>query len=165
MSTITYFSNCSTSEEIKNEYRRLAKLNHPDIGGDTATMQAINLAYTLAMDAAIRSEKPGWTPEGYDHAAAVAEGIREAIDAIIKFDNISIEICGTWVWVSGQTRAIKEALKEAGYKWAPKKDGQPWYFAGTPSRNRKRRYSLDEIRMRYGSDKVENQPASRPVFA
>ena len=35
--------------EIKNEYRRLAKLHHPDLGGDTATMQEINLQYESAL--------------------------------------------------------------------------------------------------------------------
>jgi curved DNA-binding protein CbpA len=31
-----YFKPTQTREEIKNEYRRLAKLMHPDLGGNTA---------------------------------------------------------------------------------------------------------------------------------
>lgn len=38
----TYFENVTTLDELKREYKRLAKLHHPDVGGDTATMQQIN---------------------------------------------------------------------------------------------------------------------------
>jgi curved DNA-binding protein CbpA len=166
--TSIYFGHCKSSDEIKREYHRLAKLHHPDIGGDTATMQQINTDYAIAMDAAIRREKSGWTEEAFEDAADVSEAIRQAIEAIIKFDNITVEICGTWVWVSGQTKPIKDTLKQAGYRWAPKKADQPWYFAGTPSRNRRRNYSLDEIRERYGSEVVKDgkeQKPFRPLFA
>ena len=45
-----YFTNCSTLDELKKEYRRLAQLFHPDCGGDTATMQRINADYTVMME-------------------------------------------------------------------------------------------------------------------
>ena len=32
-------------EELKQEYRKLAKKHHPDLGGDTTTMQEINAEY------------------------------------------------------------------------------------------------------------------------
>lgn len=34
-----------TLEDIKNVYRKLASINHPDKGGDNETMQIINTAY------------------------------------------------------------------------------------------------------------------------
>ena len=40
-----YFDGVHTLDELKKEYRRLAMLHHPDRGGDTATMQAINAEY------------------------------------------------------------------------------------------------------------------------
>ena len=40
-----YFANCKTLEDLKKEYRRLAMIHHPDVGGDTATMQAINAEF------------------------------------------------------------------------------------------------------------------------
>jgi len=40
-----YFMNCKTLDELKKEYRRLASIHHPNVGGDTATMQAINAEY------------------------------------------------------------------------------------------------------------------------
>lgn len=40
-----YFSEVHTLDELKKEFRRLAMLHHPDVGGDTATMQEINAEY------------------------------------------------------------------------------------------------------------------------
>lgn len=40
-----YFAGCRTLDELKKEYRRFAMKHHPDHGGDTATMQAINAEY------------------------------------------------------------------------------------------------------------------------
>ena len=40
-----YFTTCTTLDELKKEYRRLAMANHPDRGGDETTMKAINAEY------------------------------------------------------------------------------------------------------------------------
>ncbi len=32
-----YFTNCTTLEALKHEYRRLCMIHHPDRGGDTRT--------------------------------------------------------------------------------------------------------------------------------
>lgn len=40
-----YFKDGLSVEELKQEYRTLAKKHHPDLGGDTATMQEINSEY------------------------------------------------------------------------------------------------------------------------
>lgn len=45
MTNTKFFSACQTLADLKTEYRRLALLHHPDIGGDTATMQAINAEF------------------------------------------------------------------------------------------------------------------------
>ena len=43
-----YFNDCKTIDEIKAFYRLLAKEHHPDRGGSTETMQAINSEYAFA---------------------------------------------------------------------------------------------------------------------
>ena len=37
-----YFVNCKTLDELKKAYKAAAMKYHPDMGGDTATMQQIN---------------------------------------------------------------------------------------------------------------------------
>ena len=38
-----------TVDEIKNAYRSMARLHHPDLGGDEEAMKDVNVAYELAM--------------------------------------------------------------------------------------------------------------------
>jgi DnaJ-class molecular chaperone len=38
-----------SKEDIRKQYRYLAKKNHPDIGGDTDKMEQLNYAYKLLM--------------------------------------------------------------------------------------------------------------------
>ena len=38
-----------TKEDIKNQYRFLAKKYHPDVGGDAVKMEQLNHAYRLLM--------------------------------------------------------------------------------------------------------------------
>lgn len=40
-----YFTKCRTLDELKKEFRRLCMIHHPDHGGDTAAMAAINAEY------------------------------------------------------------------------------------------------------------------------
>lgn len=42
---MNFFSHCKTAEEAKEEYRKLAKKNHPDMGGSVRIMQEINRQY------------------------------------------------------------------------------------------------------------------------
>jgi len=148
-----FFDDCRTMEEIKRRYHDLAMQHHPDRGGDTATMQQINAEYAFVSARATRQEKPGKTEAEYTDLAAVNERIRAALEALAGLAGLDIEICGLWVWVAGDTRPNKDALKAAGYHWASQK--QRWYFAGVQSSSRGA-YSMDEIRDRYGSRKYRN---------
>lgn len=147
-----YFANCATSDEIKAEYHKLAKANHPDLGGNTATMQTINTEYAFEINKAIRAEKPGKTEQEYTDLAEVNEVVRRAVEAIVNLPSITIEICGLWVWVSGNTIAVKGEIKAAGYRWASKK--KMWYFAGVPASSFGKT-DMDDIRSRYGSEVVK----------
>lgn len=42
---MTYFKNVKSLEDLKNQFRELARKNHPDAGGDAETMKAINQEY------------------------------------------------------------------------------------------------------------------------
>ena len=46
----TYFINCKNLDELKKAYKAAAMQNHPDKGGDTATMQAINAEYSARFE-------------------------------------------------------------------------------------------------------------------
>jgi hypothetical protein len=77
--------------------------------------------------------------------------VREAIEKIAHLDGLDIEIIGAWVWVGGDTRSHKEAIKAAGYHWMHKK--ALWAYVGKASKSRGNT-SLDDMRQKYGSERV-----------
>ncbi len=164
---MSYFDGCNTNEEVKNEYRRLCKLWHPDLGPQeekekrTAIMQEINAAYARASaghrfeemrERAKAKGRPEPTAQDYADAAAVDERIREAIEKIITLDGLEIEICGLWVWVGGNTKEHRQALKDAHFRWSRPKE--KWYFAGVPAGWGPAAMDMESIRARYGSTRV-----------
>lgn len=46
-----YFADCKTLDELRIAYRKLAAIHHPDVGGDVATMQAINAEHDRVFEA------------------------------------------------------------------------------------------------------------------
>lgn len=150
-----YFAHLTSTDEIKAEYRRLAMANHPDLGGNTATMQEINAQYSIAIDKATRNEKPGLSEDEYADLANVNEVVRQAVQAVINLPEINIEVCDLWVWISGNTYAVKEAIKSAGYRWASQK--KMWYFAGVPASSHGK-MDMDDIRAAHGSVTIKGQP-------
>lgn len=159
MTTISvpdFFKGCTTAAEIKDLYRKLVRMHHPDLGGDLETMKALNNAYDEACKIAQRTDRPGKTEGAYEYYGAADRAVREAIEKIITLPNITIEVCGWWVWLSGDTRAVKDQIKAAGYKWAHNKG--MWYYPGCPSKG-KGSYSMDDIRETYGSEVINGRHA------
>jgi curved DNA-binding protein CbpA len=136
------------AELVKNAYREAARKYHPDMGGSVEMMQVVNEAYDTLRD--IKSETIDVQADDYP------EKLNDALNAIIGLDGIIIEICGSWVWVSGNTKEFKKLLNNAGYKWASKKF--QWYFRPADFKSRGRgKFSMDEIRIKYGSRTVEKE--------
>ena len=71
---------------------------------------------------------------------------------ILHFENITIELVGSWVWVSEDTKEIKEKLKELGFKWASKK--KMWFYGEMKGRNPQEK-SMEEIKSKYGSETLK----------
>lgn len=154
-----YFSNCKTLEEAKTLYHKLALENHPDMGGNLETMQEINSEYatfcaTFANTNARKRQTEAHaagkkSAADYHDLDEVAEVLRQKIEAVLNL-GLDVELCGLWLWVTGDTKPHREALGKdgLGFKWASEK--KAWYFAGVPSFNRQK-ITLDEIRNAYGS--------------
>lgn len=154
-----YFTNCTTLEALKKEYRRLCMLHHPDRGGDTATMAAINDEYDEAFH---RLQFGHTTTQQTDepHAAEEApEAFRAVISRLVILAGIDIEICGSWIWVSGNTYPNREALKGAGLCYSKSKAA--WYWKPEGSRSKARRsYTMEEIRDLHGSERIKTRSAA-----
>lgn len=146
---MAYFTNCKTLEELKAAYKKLALKNHPDCGGDEAVMKEINKEYDVVFPKLknIHVNKDG---EQYEKEnTETVEEFKDIITALMKMQGVHIEIIGSFVWVTGDTRPHKEALKELGFKWHSKK--LCWYKSPEGyRRSGKKQYSMDEIKEMYG---------------
>ena len=162
---MNYFQHVTTAAELKSTYRQLCKTHHPDKGGTTEVMQAINAQYERLMTEFLSATPEAQYGEGKfyktrDEEAAVETLVREAVEKIAHLDGLDIEIIGAWVWVGGDTRTHKDALKEAGYWWMHKK--ALWAFKGKASRG-KGNTSMDELREKYGSERVPHRTRALQV--
>lgn len=136
------FSTCSNREQAQKLYRELSKQNHPDLGGCKEAMQALNAAYE-----SWASCKASSTSDKLERE--ILRKLQDVLSAGLP-DNVEIELIGSWVWVSGETKDHRLTLKELGLRWNNKR--KMWYW--TASKRRKRfssRYDIEDVRARYGS--------------
>lgn len=154
-----FFNDCNTIEEVKALYRKLAKEHHPDHGGDTETMQAINTEYAFACAKILKGEN--LNSAEVEEQIRLSEEYREVIEKIINLPNIIIEVVGNWIWVTGNTYAVKDRLKAANLQFAPKK--KCWYYRVEEFKTRGSNKSLDEIRQKYGSEKINGNRSSKAL--
>ena len=131
--------------EAKKIYKNLAKKLHPDmVGGDEESFKLLNAIYTDLIEHKIY----------FSNDFKIDVELEKIISLILHFENITIELVGSWVWVSGDTKEIKEKLKEIGFKWASKK--MMWYFGEMKSKNPTPK-SMEEIKGKYGSETLKTK--------
>lgn len=140
-------------EVIKKAYKRACMKYHPDRNpAGLEMMKLINIAYDLLC------KEPDFNAE--NKTVNYDETLNDAINAALTMQGVVIEICGIWIWLSGDTRTNKEQIKEAGYKWASKK--KQWYFRPDDYKSSSRgKYSLDDIRAKYGSKIIDKEDQKR----
>ena len=150
-----WFVNPKTLEDLKAQYKRLAIANHPDRGGRTEDMQEINAEYDLlfARLKNVHETAEGKTYTASTDSAETPDAYRAVIDMLITLDGIDIELCGSWIWVTGNTYAVKDQLKAAGLRFASKKRAWYWHPAEEAKKTRGT-LSMEQIRERYGSERI-----------
>jgi hypothetical protein len=148
---MTYFKDCTTINEVKALYRQLAKQYHPDKGGDLQTMQAINNEYAFCIAKLAKGEN--LTAEQVEAEILNAEQYKNAINAIINLSGINIELCGGWLWISGNTYSYRNILKTNGFYFASTK--KMWYFRSPEyATNNRQKHTIEEIRVKYGTQQI-----------
>ncbi|MDG6281274.1 DnaJ domain-containing protein [Glaesserella parasuis] len=136
-------------DTIKKAYKKMANQFHPDRNPNgEEMMKVINAAYDflkgLNLDEVTHSDS--------ENAYNFSEELAEIITALKTLQGVIIEICGNWLWLSGETKMHKETLKALGCFWAGKK--MKWYYRPAEHKSRKhsRSWYMEEIRNKYGSN-------------
>lgn len=167
-----WFENCKTVAEIKKEYRLLVFQYHPDATGtDTnKTMAKINAAYHDALSRCDGQPQRG--TDGVDRTynynsateQAIMDKVAETLSRRIISGNVNLDLIGLWLWVTGDTKPVKETLKELGYRWHSKRTC--WYWKPYASRTRYNgKASLSDLAAIYGSRSFRNEESDSPIAA
>lgn len=157
---MTYFKTCKTLNEVKAEYKILAKQYHSDVSGydTTAIMQEINKEYSYAI--AKIAKGGNLSTEDIESEILNAEAYKNAVSVVTNLPGITVELCGGWLWIGGNTYPVRNALKEAGFYFASAK--KMWYFRTAEYAVRSHKsHSIDEIRTKYGSQVIGNHYATK----
>ena len=144
-----FFENCRTLDELKAEYRRLAMKHHPDRGGDLETMKQINAEHDRVFE--ILKRQHNETHDEQHQTTETAEEFREILTRLLKLDGLTVELCGSWLWIGGETYRHKAELKAAGCRWSNNK--KLWYWRH-PEETRpwhRGTATIGQIRSKYGS--------------
>jgi hypothetical protein len=149
-----------TPEIVKQAYRRACSKYHPDRNpAGEEMMKAVNLAYETLKDHTGNIDSGCATPDEY------ADEMNRILNELLKLVGINIEVCGAWVWVTGNTRPYKDVLGKQGLGlfWASKK--QAWYFRPSDWKSHSRgNWELDQIREKHGSVTIRGTPTYRNVL-
>lgn len=154
-----YFANCRTLEELRKEYRRLCMVHHPDRGGDAATMAAINNEYDETFRR-MQSTTADQTSAA-QQAAEAPEAFRAVISRLVILEGLKVEICGRWVWATGNTYPNREAIKAAGCRYSKNKSAWYWRPAEAAEFRSHGKSTMEDIRKKYGSQVVTGTPSNR----
>lgn len=163
---MTYFKNCKTIEDVKRTFKDLAKRLHPDNGGNAEDFKSMMSEYKTAFDRLknVHQSKDGDTYEKKTETTETPEQFASAINAVINFDDIEIELVGAWIWLNGNTYPYRDIIKEAGYFWSSKH--KKWYYNGDQFKSKKHsKKSFSDIEEIYGAEIIKKAKMPRLSMA
>lgn len=134
---------------------------HPDRGGDAKEFAEMQNEYEETAKRLANNEQ-GWkrhqkkdgSQKSTEEIFEEQKEFAEIINKLVNLEGLQLEICGSWLWITGDTKEWKEQLKEVGAKWASKKKAWYW-FAGEWYRKTKKHFTMDEIRDMHGSTVIK----------
>ena len=145
MKKLKYFNECKSLDEVKAEYKRYVQRLLPREGhaGDPNELVHVENEYYEI------SQRP--------KAQEMDEEVREeylAYPSLVKklvVKGLNLEMCGSWLWVSGNTIEHKEELKELGLRYSPNK--KMWYYRPKWYRSTNSTpVDMEFIRKKWGTD-------------
>ena len=145
-----YFKHCKSLDEVKSEYKKLMQHWLPTVNtaGEPNIVSVIEKQYLeISYQPAFKQLSKEIQEEFLLFPNVVKELVR--IELVL-------EICGSWVWITGNTFNHTDKLKELGLKFSPSK--KMWYYRPKWSKaTNSAPMSIEYIRNRYGSDTVEKE--------
>ena len=82
------------------------------------------------------------------------KALMNTIVQLKQLEGLNIDLLGSWLWIGGNTKANKEALKALGCRWASKKKLWYWHCESETRRHYKKSIPIEEIEAKYGKQTI-----------
>lgn len=142
-----------TIEAVKRQYHKLAMQHHPDLGGDLKTMQQINAEFDQLRKRYynVHESTSGATyrDDTQDAPDSTTEHFEAIIEQLLHMDGVGVELCGSFLWLDGNTYQYRTEIKALGFRWASKK--KRWFLAPSSWEKKGPEWSMERIRSKHGS--------------
>ena len=141
-------------EDVKQMYKKLARDLHPDCnpGKDTtAEFQEMSKQYEAAYNRLKNTHRNAEGETYQKETQQTAAEYADLINKLLHIPGLMIELCGSWLWITGNTYEARNELKALGFRYSRKKAA--WYFHSEPYRKQdvyKRQYLL-RVYFRHGN--------------
>ena len=159
---IMQLSNSFDFNELTKQYKKLLFKFHPDHGGSDGQFINLKNAYKLL------ASKQTYKGKKFDFESKTIKDVEKKYsEQFIKklteiLDiyhantaiNISVDIVGDWLWIGGDTKAIKDKLKKTKYRFS--KNKSMWYWhEGKFQSYKGRTISYNEIVATHGKIEIK----------
>lgn len=154
-----------TEQDIKTAYKKASLKHHPDRNQGcpiaTEMMKAINCAFDFLMQN-IEKINVFQSEEATAHYN-YGDELLNALKELHALSGVIFEVTGNWIWISGDAKTHKEALKAMDCKWANQK--KMWFFRPEEykAHGNRKSHSMDEIRAMYGTTGAYKAKGSRQI--
>lgn len=148
-------NSCTTLEELKKAYKKLAFSLHPDKGGSTELFQYLGSVYEKKFKCLQNTTKN--EQEKKETPSTFKDIIDNLISIIPTGITITVEIRGSWLWIakenSKEVYSIKEKIKEIGFQWSTK--NKQWFNPLVDNFKKSRVHYKKNAREKYGCSTTE----------
>lgn len=131
-------------------------------------MKQINAEYKTAFERFKNiQEEVGNKTDTYNSNKETSETAAEFIEIINKLvlcEGLNIDLCGRWIWLTGNTYPYKDIIKSLNFRWASKKKCWYWHKDEDVCKSR-RNMSLDDIKNKYGCETFKGMASPRLATA
>ena len=152
------FFGCTSADEVQLRYDELSKV----FNGQDEMLNTIKVEYSTLMSVLAESKTDQAVNEKASASDKAVESVKEKATVTEKIKELQgkidpaglhLEICGTWLWVTGKTYQVKDTLKELGFRYSANK--LSWYYRQEDHRSPNQEpISLEMIREKYGTSVV-----------
>jgi len=155
------FASCAGVQQIKNLMREYAKRLHPDLnpGIDDGEFKSMSAAYHAELQnrhLETHTDDIGKAHKYYYNEQNEQEILDKVAELLaLNLNGVVIDLVGTWIWVSGETRANRTALKSAKMRYHGKR--AMWYWRKAAYKTRYSDKSFSELKSAYGCKTFESK--------